>query len=795
YRCLYCTKPIKQEELEPVHKACRPALDPLCIKCLKKCSSYYCEKCVADEQVTLQKKLEEDMQASSLKKQKEVALSEKGDLKRMFDARQLKLHQVKEQIVMAQGQTKDHKDVSVQCENHEKLEFKAADMEKEEQYLKEKQIIIADNQNLKAEISDKDKVIAKLTLQVEEQSQNEKQIITDLKANKLYAAKLMKEKSQLQERVTSLEDQSIKETSSIGLQFNYLIPSIDSLDSSVIIAGKKLFILQGDRSHSLHWEKYGFRLECPQGAVSKDTEIAVIALAGGNFKVPKGTVLVSAVYAISVSKALLKPLVIELQHCVDLRNTSQIDRLKFVRAPLKSPDAYQFSIVEGGSFNVRNRYGSIERDEFSAFGIGYLGNGDISNGNGNEAEDDTQSQGTDNDSDEETNGDTPNDSSNGVGENSSGARATPSTNSINDDPSQLVNEVESHTTDDTNTTEQSSDILSDCDKATTTISSEQCPAKNDDESLQSSHSATNHSIAENAPSHDILYSGMMYYKKKEVNHWKAMYSVVRDLEVLKTYLESKQSSIEYDDETADPFKFIQPNGTLKLVLETTPPQLGWTVDPDKEPMELFQSFIEHFSSNPSPSHATCSISVYAEIGVAKKPLHYPIKLTGIDPSKIVYINKSLPAMNNSLPHVTDPSSNKVHESTSVSSNGGASPSATVDVNKVKKVINDVLVSHYADLNSLPKKGLSELANQLYTVCLVNNAVKEAPLMKECINEFQASLSFKRKVSQVQEHCQKFLSSFNAVRGSYADAAIALREDWIEAIRNELRLNFDIDNNA
>ena len=36
-----------------------------------------------------------------------------------------------------------------------------------------------------------------------------------------------------------------------------------------------------------------------------------------------------------------------------------------------------------------------------------------------------------------------------------------------------------------------------------------------------------------APSRDTLYSGMMYYEKKEVGQWKTMYSVVRDLEVLK----------------------------------------------------------------------------------------------------------------------------------------------------------------------------------------------------------------------------------------------------------------------
>ena len=108
------------------------------------------------------------------------------------------------------------------------------------------------------------------------------------------------------------------------------------------------------------------------------------------------------------------------------------------------------------------------------------------------------------------------------------------------------------------------------------------------------------------------------------------------------------------------------------------------------------------------------------------------------------------------------------------------------------MINDVLISHYADLNALPKKSLTGLVNQLYTAKLISNEVKEDASMKECIDEFKASLNYKRKLPQVQEHCQKFLSSFIAVRGCYADAAIALAEDWIEAIRNELGLNFNID---
>ena len=154
-------------------------------------------------------------------------------------------------------------------------------------------------------------------------------------------------------------------------------------DSSITVAGHGLFLLKADDCpSSFNWEKYGFRLHCPEGAVSKDTEVAVTPLLSDRFEVPKGTVLVSAVYKIEVSKPLTKRVVIELQHCVDLRNTGQTGCLKFVRAPLKSP--YQFNIIDGGVFRIRNRYGSIERDDFCAIGIVVeMSNRGSSNGGGN----------------------------------------------------------------------------------------------------------------------------------------------------------------------------------------------------------------------------------------------------------------------------------------------------------------------------------------------------------------------------------------------------------------------------
>ena len=154
-------------------------------------------------------------------------------------------------------------------------------------------------------------------------------------------------------------------------------------DSSITVAGHGLFLLKADDCpSSFNWEKYGFRLHCPEGAVSKDTEVAVTPLLSDRFEVPKGTVLVSAVYKIEVSKPLTKRVVIELQHCVDLRNTGQTGCLKFVRAPPKSP--YQFRIIDGGVFRIGNRYGSIERDDFCAIGIVVeMSNRGSSNGGGN----------------------------------------------------------------------------------------------------------------------------------------------------------------------------------------------------------------------------------------------------------------------------------------------------------------------------------------------------------------------------------------------------------------------------
>ena len=135
------------------------------------------------------------------------------------------------------------------------------------------------------------------------------------------------------------------------------------------VAGKELFFVQNNsyKVHTLlNWEEYGLRITIPHEAVPLyDTvEVAITALVGGEFILPEDTELVSAVYAISVSKPLLKPVQLEIQHCVSIEQPAHRNYLSFATAPSDQPP-YQFKPVEGGEFSIGSRYGSLYITEFS----------------------------------------------------------------------------------------------------------------------------------------------------------------------------------------------------------------------------------------------------------------------------------------------------------------------------------------------------------------------------------------------------------------------------------------------
>ena len=144
---------------------------------------------------------------------------------------------------------------------------------------------------------------------------------------------------------------------------------LDSLDlSGVEVAETKIHQFQGDRSQLMNWEEYGIKIDVAEGSIleAETVEVGVKALVGGQFKFPENTVLVSAVYAVSISKRLLKPLRIKMEHCVDLTGRPDLAKhLKFAIAPTDAPHLpYQFSLLEEGEFDSDSCYGSICRYRF-----------------------------------------------------------------------------------------------------------------------------------------------------------------------------------------------------------------------------------------------------------------------------------------------------------------------------------------------------------------------------------------------------------------------------------------------
>lgn len=126
-----------------------------------------------------------------------------------------------------------------------------------------------------------------------------------------------------------------------------------------------------DGPQLLDWEENGLRIQVPKGAVCGSCDISVKVILTGNFELPKNTELVSAVYAISASSKLIKPVQIEIQHCVTVDKQQLGQSLMFAKAACNDqPNVpYKFEPVEGGMFHINHYYADIKCDQFSCFAV------------------------------------------------------------------------------------------------------------------------------------------------------------------------------------------------------------------------------------------------------------------------------------------------------------------------------------------------------------------------------------------------------------------------------------------
>ena len=144
---------------------------------------------------------------------------------------------------------------------------------------------------------------------------------------------------------------------------------LDCLDD-VHIGGETVHLIKGSHTQSFNWTKWGIRMCFSENSLPSDEtcEVDVKALVGGNFKFPSDCAeLISAVYAISFTRKLAEPVRLEIQHCALLKEESQFKYLSFVKAPRIPP--FEFSLLEGGSFDLNSQFGFIILEQFCLISI------------------------------------------------------------------------------------------------------------------------------------------------------------------------------------------------------------------------------------------------------------------------------------------------------------------------------------------------------------------------------------------------------------------------------------------
>ena len=118
---------------------------------------------------------------------------------------------------------------------------------------------------------------------------------------------------------------------------------------------------------TFHWKNYGFKLHIPENALPKGVSeylVSIKASLAGQFELPKGYELVSAVYWVRTPGKFKKPITIEAQHCANFSDPSQ---LRFVHTSCALP--YKFKAIDGGSFSLSNKCGVLSTVHFSGKGI------------------------------------------------------------------------------------------------------------------------------------------------------------------------------------------------------------------------------------------------------------------------------------------------------------------------------------------------------------------------------------------------------------------------------------------
>ena len=137
----------------------------------------------------------------------------------------------------------------------------------------------------------------------------------------------------------------------------------------VEVVGEKELVVTNE-AMNLQLIDHGFKLHVPEHALPEgvpEYSVNIRVSLAGQFKLPEGYELVSAVYWVATPGRFTKPVTIEVQHCGNFSKPSQLCFARTSCAQKSLP--YKFKIIDEGSFTPGNKYGTLSTNHFSGTGI------------------------------------------------------------------------------------------------------------------------------------------------------------------------------------------------------------------------------------------------------------------------------------------------------------------------------------------------------------------------------------------------------------------------------------------
>ena len=158
----------------------------------------------------------------------------------------------------------------------------------------------------------------------------------------------------------------------------HYISGYDSVLGVEVVGEVELVVT--NETMSFKWNDHGFKLHVPENSLPEDTSqypVNIKASLSGQFELPEGYELVSAVYWVKISEKFTKPITIEVQHCANFSDPNQLHFVHTIHAPkslvrtshAKKPLPYKFEVIDGGTFTLASKYGALSTTHFCGTGV------------------------------------------------------------------------------------------------------------------------------------------------------------------------------------------------------------------------------------------------------------------------------------------------------------------------------------------------------------------------------------------------------------------------------------------